>query len=265
MGIVRGKVTNRALDSGASRRGTEMARPAGGRFLLFLLAGAASGLLLALTGGLEGAAQSPGPPQGPAPLRPPPLGPGPPGARPGPAPAVPPAVLERSLAAALAATRGATDPTVLRAIAVGARDARVRVATLEGLVAADGGAATEFLFGRVNDEEEAEKVRGAAARLLGRTGPKGQAAVEKLLETPRPRAVRVGALVAQAALDARGDSARFLRRLAGEAPRVQRAVLRSLERTRPEAASRVALEGLLDPMLDAGPPRSYATRSRGAD
>jgi HEAT repeat protein len=165
----------------------------------------------------------------------------------------PPATREPlPLLEALRAAGEETDPGLLEALALGESDARVRVRALERLAETRGAAARSFLLTRALDASEPDKVRRAAARALGMTGPGSAKAVLDLLDAAPPRPVLEGATAALASCAEEPAAAACLERvLIGRGAIARRAALDGLRRSPSPGAIRVAATALGDDRMPA--------------
>ena len=156
-----------------------------------------------------------------------------------------------TLGTALSAVRASGDARHLAAWAGTAADARVRVAALERLVAILGPQSRETLSARVADAAERGKVRAAAARLMGSTGPGAFDALEAVLRDPHGDAVRSGAVAGLAAC-ADTDAAAATRLgdfLRGPNPTLRRAATHAVTGSRAPAVLDLATAAVTDPAL----------------
>lgn len=158
---------------------------------------------------------------------------------------------DEALEPALTAARSESDPVTLRHWAHRAADARVRAASLERLTALTGPGARALLVEVAGDASEVEKVRGAAARLLGRTGPEAHAAIDGLLAASEPDGVRAGAAAALVELGTAESLARLDEVVRSASPRLRHAVVAGIAASTSEPSRRVATSMAADPTLDA--------------
>jgi len=154
------------------------------------------------------------------------------------------------LAAGLAAVRKLTEPRVLRAWATGCADVRVRGASLERLVLLEGAAARPVLTVIARDRCEPMKLRVAAARLVGRTGPDALAAVEEILEGEPSPAVRAGAAAGLIGIETAEARARFDAILRGPCPQLKAAAAGALAREHSPGGHAIAVDLVRDPAVD---------------
>jgi HEAT repeat protein len=128
-------------------------------------------------------------------------------------------------------------------------DSRVRIAALRALVTTFGERARAIVLEVVRDGEDTAKVRAAAARLLGRTGPEALTPLDLVLSSDLPDRVRAGAARGLGEMGTTGAAHRLLRVAAETTTPVRDAALVALSRMSSRSAAPVLTQLVLDPAL----------------
>jgi hypothetical protein len=126
----------------------------------------------------------------------------------------------------------------------------VRVESLERLALLEGAEARPLLMAVAGDGRAPTKLRAAAARLVGRTGPDALASVEELLAC-ETAAVRAGAAAALVPIESPEAAARTEAILRGPHAGLRRAIADAVARERTPRGRAVATQLVRDATLDA--------------